>query len=113
MLSTSSGGPKVDNYDFTTRIIEASRISITLPGEEVNASIEPIVLGVDRIPPTELLSSLDEREQRFFGDHSPAMYQSFSINPLDPTRYGLDFWRSLGESRIAFHIKDSPSVDVK
>ena len=58
-------------------------------------AVEPLVLGVDRIPPNNQLSSFDVGPDGWLSVPSNLTLLE-SVNPtLRPDEYGLDFWESL------------------
>jgi len=57
--------------------------------------IVPIVLGRDRSPPTQYLSSLDSGPDGFLSVPANQSLQDTPDRQLYPASYGLDFWESL------------------
>lgn len=75
----------------STELDSPTSITVTSSGNTVT----PLVLGVDRSPPTTAFSSLDSGPDGFL---SVPNNQSLIdvVNPtLQPTKFGLDFWASL------------------
>ncbi|KIM43160.1 hypothetical protein M413DRAFT_443970 [Hebeloma cylindrosporum] len=60
-----------------------------------NNTVTPIILGKDRSPPTQLLSSLDVgRDAHLSVPNNRTRIEE--VNPtLQPDKYGMDFWESL------------------
>lgn len=84
----SSSNP---SFLMTTELSSPSSIKVLSSGN----TVKPLVLGVDRSPPTELFSSLDTGAD---GILSVPNNQSRIdvVNPeMQPTKFGLDFWSSL------------------
>lgn len=84
----SSSNP---SFLMTTELSSPSSIKVLSSGN----TVKPLVLGVDRSPPTELFSSLDAGAD---GILSVPNNQSRIdvVNPeMQPTKFGLDFWSSL------------------
>lgn len=63
-----------------------------------NTRVKPVLLGTDRSPPTQSHFSVDETYGLNLMEQS-SMVSAVNLNsdPLEPAKYGLDFWRSLGE----------------
>ncbi|KAF8527538.1 DNase I-like protein [Hysterangium stoloniferum] len=60
-----------------------------------NNTVKPIILGVDRIPPTELYSALDKGKNGFLAVPNNAS-QIETVNAiLQPHKFGIDFFESL------------------
>ena len=79
------------NYLYTTEITSPTNISVI----SSNNTLTPVVLGVDRSPPTQQLSALDKERDGFLSvpnNQSSISSQNFT---LSPDLYGLDFWASL------------------
>lgn len=68
-----------------------SRISVLSSGHEV----EPVVLGVDRIPPTGPLSAFDDGPDGWLSMPNNVTLLESANATLQPEKYGLDFWESL------------------
>ncbi|KAK7056736.1 hypothetical protein VNI00_002453 [Paramarasmius palmivorus] len=60
-----------------------------------NNTFTPIVLGKDRIPPTQYLSPLDVGKDSFLSVPNNVSRIETVNATLDPFKYGLDFWESL------------------
>ncbi|KAI0368721.1 DNase I-like protein [Pilatotrama ljubarskyi] len=58
-------------------------------------TIEPLVLGVDRTPPTDQLSSLDKGPDGWLSLPSNVTLLESVNATLRPDKFGLDFWESL------------------
>lgn len=79
------------DYFYLTEISSPSSIKVLSSNNDVN----PVVIGVDRIPPTQYLSSLDVGEDGWLSVPNNQSLLS-TINPtLQPDVYGMDFWQSL------------------
>ncbi|KIJ36977.1 hypothetical protein M422DRAFT_232170 [Sphaerobolus stellatus SS14] len=60
-----------------------------------NNTVTPIVLGVDRSPPTQLYSALDTGPNGFLSlPGNTSQVEAVNV-PLQPSLYSLDFWESL------------------
>ena len=60
-----------------------------------NNVVTPIVLGVDRSPPTESLSALDVGSDGFLTVPGNQSLVDVVNATVQPTQFGLDFWSSL------------------
>lgn len=60
-----------------------------------NNIIKPVVLGVDRSPPTQYLSALDVGHDGFLSVPNNQSRIAVVNATVEPTKYGLDFWSSL------------------
>jgi len=74
-----------------TELISPSNITVLSSGNPV----VPIVLGRDRSPPTQQLSSLDSGPDGFLSVPGNQTLQDSPSHRLQPASYGLDFWESL------------------
>lgn len=79
-----------------TELVSPSNITVLSSGNP----IVPIVLGRDRIPPTQQLSSLDSGPDGFLSVPGNQTLQDSPSHQLQPASYGLDFWESL-EGQVA------------
>ncbi|KAI0635685.1 endonuclease/exonuclease/phosphatase [Trametes polyzona] len=80
-----------DNDLFLTELDQISSVT-TLSG---NAGVEPLVLGVDRTPPRNQLSSLDNGPDGWLSlPNNVTLLESVNAT-LRPEEFGLDFWESL------------------
>ncbi|KLO07622.1 DNase I-like protein [Schizopora paradoxa] len=74
--------------------IEPSSSSDVVVGKKGN-TVTPLVLGVDRSPPTQSLSALDVGPDGFLSvPNNQSLVESVNAT-LQPTEFGLDFWESL------------------
>jgi len=78
---------------FLTEITSPSNITKLSVGNIVT----PIVLGVDRLPPTTYYSAVDEENGGILGYPGNVTTYSAANRTFQPDKYGLDFWSSLGE----------------
>lgn len=60
-----------------------------------NNALTPVILGVDRSPPTELLSSLDPSPEAWLAVPNNQSQVDKANPTLQPTAFGMDFWESL------------------
>lgn len=60
-----------------------------------NNALTPVILGVDRSPPTELLSSLDPSSEAWLAVPNNQSQVDKANPTLQPTAFGMDFWESL------------------
>lgn len=74
-----------------TELVSPSNITVLSSGNPV----VPIVLGRDRSPPTQQLSSLDSGPDGFLSVPGNQTLQDSPSHRLQPASYGLDFWESL------------------
>ena len=74
-----------------TELTSPTNITVVSSGNRV----VPIVLGRDRSPPTQHLSSLDSGPDGFLSVPANQSLQDTPDRQLQPTSYGLDFWESL------------------
>ncbi|KAK0213662.1 Endonuclease/exonuclease/phosphatase [Armillaria fumosa] len=79
------------NYFYLTEIGSPSSIKVLSSNNDVN----PVVIGVDRIPPTQYLSSLDVGEDGWLSVPNNQSLVSTTNSTLQPDVYGMDFWQSL------------------
>ncbi|KAG6903122.1 hypothetical protein C0995_004669 [Termitomyces sp. Mi166 len=79
------------NNLFITEIDSPTSITVI----SSNNAIEPVVLGVDRSPPTQQLTGLDSGPDGYLSIPNNVTLVE-AVNPsLQPDLYGLDFWESL------------------
>jgi hypothetical protein len=90
---------------FATQINFPANVTVLSSGH----SIQPVVLGKDRSPPTFLLSALDKGNDGWLS--VPANQSRIEeVNPtLQPDLYGLDFWESLEGQLVT--IPDPVAID--
>lgn len=74
-----------------TELISPTKIAVLSSGNPV----VPIVLGRDRSPPTQHISSLDSGPDGFLSVPANQSLQETPNHRIEPARYGLDFWESL------------------
>lgn len=74
-----------------TELVSPMKISVLSSGN----SVVPIVLGRDRSPPTQQLSSLDSGPDGFLSVPGNQSLQDSPSRQLQPASFGLDFWESL------------------
>jgi hypothetical protein len=74
-----------------TELTSPANITVLSSGNR----IVPIVLGRDRSPPTQHLSSLDSGPDGFLSVPANQSLQDTPDRQLQPAIYGLDFWESL------------------
>ena len=60
-----------------------------------NNTVKPVVLGVDRSPPTQYLSALDTGRDGFLAVPGNQSQVEVTNATAQPAKYGLDFWSSL------------------
>ncbi|TRM63932.1 DNase I-like protein [Schizophyllum amplum] len=84
----SSSSP---DYLFLTELASPSAISVL----SSNNTVTPIILGVDRSPPTQKLSGLDIGEDGWLSVPNNVTRIEEVNATLVPDAYGLDFWESL------------------
>jgi hypothetical protein len=60
-----------------------------------NNTVRPLVLGVDRSPPTQYLSALDAGPDGFLSVPNNQSRVDVVNATMQPTRFGIDFWSSL------------------
>lgn len=64
---------------------------------------EPVRLGQDRTPPTELFSKLDTDRDVFAIPNNASQVESSNLE-LEPELYGLDFWESLEGELVSIKL---------
>ena len=74
-----------------TELISPTNIAVLSSGNR----IVPIVIGRDRNPPTQHISSLDSGPDGFLSVPANQSLQETPDHHIEPARYGLDFWESL------------------
>ncbi|KAG6844606.1 hypothetical protein H0H87_005540 [Tephrocybe sp. NHM501043] len=79
------------NYLFVTEIGSPTNITVL----SSNNAITPVVLGVDRSPPTQQLTGLDSGPDGYLSIPNNITLVDAVDAPLQPDLYGLDFWESL------------------
>ncbi|KAG6828170.1 hypothetical protein H0H92_008938 [Tricholoma furcatifolium] len=79
------------NYLYATEIESPTNITIL----SNNNTVTPIVLGVDRSPPTQQLSALDVGPDGYLSVPNNVSLVEVVDAVLQPDLYGLDFWESL------------------
>lgn len=89
----------VSEFRSSTAPNDLTLTEITFPGNitiiSQNNSITPLVLGKDRSPPTQQLSSLDNLGDGFLSVPNNSTRLDSTNPTLQPTKFGLDFWESL------------------
>lgn len=86
----SSSSSDANNL-FVTELDSPTNIQVLSSNNNVN----PVILGVDRSPPTELLSPLDVGPDGFLSvPNNQSRIDSVNAT-LQPDKYGIDFWSSL------------------
>ena len=60
-----------------------------------NNTVAPVVLGVDRSPPTQFYTDLDTGAGGFLATPNNASQVQVVNATLQPDKFGLDFWESL------------------
>ncbi|TDL22261.1 DNase I-like protein [Rickenella mellea] len=76
---------------FLTELASPSNITVL----SSNNIVTPLILGVDRSPPTQLLSALDVGGDGFLSVPNNLSLVEKVNATLHPRKYGLDFWESL------------------
>ncbi|KAF5382416.1 hypothetical protein D9615_002975 [Tricholomella constricta] len=76
---------------FVTEIGSPANITVLSSNNTVN----PVVLGRDRLPPTQLLTPLDVGPDGFLSVPNNVSRVEVVNATLQPEKYGLDFWESL------------------
>lgn len=76
---------------FLTELLRPTNITVLSSGNQV----KPVVLGVDRNPPTQRWSSLDEGPDGALSVPNGVNRVESANATLEPDLYGLDFWESL------------------
>ncbi|KAL5524665.1 hypothetical protein ACEPAF_9810 [Sanghuangporus sanghuang] len=79
------------SYLFSTEITSPTNITVL----SSNNTLTPVVLGIDRSPPTQQLSALDKGSDGFLSVPNNQSSISAQNLTLSPDLYGLDFWASL------------------
>lgn len=102
VVSEFRSSSEPDNL-FGTELDSPSNIVVLSSGNKVT----PVILGVDRSPPTQLMSSLDIGSDGFLSVPNNQSLVDTANPTLQPTKFGLDFWESL-ESQLV--TVPSPTV---
>lgn len=76
---------------FVTEIDSPTKIAVL----SSNNPVVPVVLGVDRSPPTQNLSPLDVGPDGFLSAPNNVSLIEAVNATLQPDKYGIDFWESL------------------
>ncbi|KAF8073837.1 Endonuclease/exonuclease/phosphatase [Lyophyllum atratum] len=76
---------------FVTEITSPTNITVL----SSNNTVKPVVLGVDRSPPTQHLTPLDVGPDGFLSVPNNVSRVETVNATLQPDKYGLDFWESL------------------
>jgi hypothetical protein len=84
----SSSSP---NNLFVTELNSPTGITVLSSNNTVN----PVILGKDRSPPTQQLSALDHGPDGFLSVPANTSQIDKVNATLEPDKYGLDFWESL------------------
>ncbi|KAG5341630.1 hypothetical protein C0989_008609 [Termitomyces sp. Mn162] len=79
------------NNLFTTEIDSPTSITVI----SSNNSISPVILGIDRSPPTQQLTGLDSGPDGYLSVPNNVTLVEADDAVLQPDLYGLDFWESL------------------
>ncbi|KAF8176985.1 Endonuclease/exonuclease/phosphatase [Pholiota molesta] len=79
------------NYVFVTEITSPTGIAVL----SSNNTVTPVILGKDRNPPTQYLSSLDVGPDGFLSVPNNSSQITVVNSTLEPEKYGVDFWESL------------------
>ncbi|KAG6906956.1 hypothetical protein DXG01_011216 [Tephrocybe rancida] len=79
------------NYLSVTEIGSPTNITVI----SSNNTITPIILGLDRSPPTQQLTGLDSGPDGYLSVPNNVTLLESVQAPLQPELYGLDFWESL------------------
>ncbi|KAJ7601134.1 Endonuclease/exonuclease/phosphatase [Mycena floridula] len=79
------------NNLFSTELTSPTNIVVL----SSNNTLTPVVLGVDRSPPTQQLSALDVGPDGFLAVPNNSSLISTVNATLQPDKYGMDFWESL------------------
>ncbi|KAG6891352.1 hypothetical protein C0992_008467 [Termitomyces sp. T32_za158] len=79
------------NNLFITEIDSPTDITVI----SSNNTVKPVVLGVDRSPPTQQLTGLDSGPDGYLSIPNNVTLVEVVNAPLQPDLYGLDFWESL------------------
>ncbi|KAF9016882.1 DNase I-like protein [Hymenopellis radicata] len=79
------------NYLYLTEITSPSNITVVSSGN----TPAPVVLGVDRSPPTQYMSALDVGSDGWLSVPNNVSRVTTADGPLQPDLYGMDFWESL------------------
>lgn len=79
------------NNLFATEITFPTNITVISSGH----SVQPVVLGKDKSPPTLLLSALDQGKDGWLSVPANQSRIEEVNSTLQPHLYGLDFWESL------------------
>lgn len=92
-------GGKVANYRSSSNPSYMYLVELTAPSNITVISsdneVTPVVLGVDRSPPTQYLSALDVGSDGWLSVPNNVSQLSVKNPELEPERYGMDFWKSL------------------
>ena len=81
-----------DPDDLTTTELQSPSSIVVISS---NNTVTPLVLGVDRSPPTQQLSSLDVGPDGWLNVPNNQSRVDTMNAPLQPSLYGMDFWSSL------------------
>ena len=60
-----------------------------------NNTVQPVILGVDRSPPTQYLSALDVSRDGFLSVPNNQSQIDTVNATMQPAKFGIDFWASL------------------
>lgn len=84
--------PSADpTYLLTTELESPTNIKVLSTGN----TVAPVVLGIDRSPPTQSLSALDVGPDGFLTVPNNQSRIDTTNAAVQPTQFGLDFWSSL------------------
>lgn len=90
-VSEFRSASEVPNNLFLTEIVSPTDIVVL----SSNNTVEPIILGKDRSPPTQKLTALDDGPDGFLSIPNNVTLLESGNATLQPDKYGLDFWESL------------------
>lgn len=76
---------------YLTELVSPTGLTVVSTGNTPT----PIVLGVDRSPPTQYMSSLDDGSDGWLSAPNNASRITTANPTLQPDVYGMDFWESL------------------
>ncbi|PPQ91687.1 hypothetical protein CVT25_012900 [Psilocybe cyanescens] len=79
------------NNLFITELVSPTNITVL----SSNNSINPVILGKDRSPPTQQFNALDNGPDGFLSVPNNRSLVSTTNATLQPDKFGMDFWESL------------------
>lgn len=95
------------NNLYGTELVDPSDILVF----SSNNVVTPLILGKERSPPTQQLSSLDKGDDGFLAVPNNRSLVSLTNATLRPDKFGLDFWESLEGQLVT--IKKPTVVDFE